>query len=172
MRSAILARMDMQGLAQKHQICCLNDLISDVVEELAVLALAANVMLTAQIQVRQTLKVFGDEEQLYRVLVNLITNAIQHTPENGDIVVRLTRDDHHALISVQDTGSGIAPRDIPRIFDRFYRVESDRSRSTGGSGLGLAIVLAIVQTHHGNIQVQSELGKGSTLTVRLPSVRN
>jgi signal transduction histidine kinase len=168
----ILARMDIHGLAQKHQVCCLDDLISDVVEELAVLALAENVMLTAQIQPRQTLKVFGDEEQLYRVLVNLITNAIQHTPENGDIVVRLTRDDHHALIGVQDTGSGIAPRDIPRIFDRFYRVESDRSRSTGGSGLGLAIVSAIVQAHHGSIQAQSELGKGSLFTVRLPLFKN
>lgn len=167
----MLARMDMQGLAQKRQICCLDDLVSDVVEELAALALSANLMLTAQIQSRQALTVFGDEEQLYRVLVNLITNAIQHTPENGNIVVRLTRDDHHALIGVQDTGRGISPRDIPRIFDRFYRVESDRSRSTGGSGLGLAIASAIVQAHHGSIQVQSEVGKGSTFTVQLPLTR-
>ncbi len=71
------------------------------------------------------------------MLVNLITNAIQHTPEKGDVGVRLTQDDQHALISVQNTGGGIASHNIPRIFDRFYRVESDRSRLTGGSGLGL-----------------------------------
>ena len=167
----MLARMDVQGLAQKRQICCLDDLVSDVVEELAALALSANVMLTAQIQRCQALKVFGDEEQLYRMLVNLITNAIQHTPKKGNVVVRLTRDDHHALIDVQDTGGGIAPHDIPRIFDRFYRVESDRSRLTGGSGLGLAIVSAIVQAHHGDIRVQSELSKGSIFTIQLPLVR-
>ena len=168
----MLARMDIRGLARKRQPCCFNDLISDVVEELAALALVANVMLTAQIQVRQPLKVLGDEEQLYRVLANLITNAIQHTPKHGTIIVVLRRVDHHALISVQDTGSGIAPEDIPRIFDRFYRVESDRSRSTGGSGLGLSIVQAIVQAHQGTIQVQSQVGKGSIFTVRFPLLKS
>lgn len=167
----MLARMDIQGLAQKRQLCCLNDLVNDVVEEMAALALVADVMLTDQVQTRQYLKVLGDEEQLYRVLTNLITNAIQHTPKNGNIVVALRHADHHALISVQDTGSGIAPEDLPRIFDRFYRVESDRSRSTGGSGLGLSIVQSIIQAHQGTIQVQSQLGNGSMFTVRLPLVR-
>jgi signal transduction histidine kinase len=74
----------------------------------------------------------------------------------------------HALIHVQDTGIGIAPEEQRRIFERFYRVNSDRSRRTGGSGLGVAITKAIVQAHHGSIQVQSELGLGSTFTIRLP----
>jgi signal transduction histidine kinase len=72
------------------------------------------------------------------------------------------------LIQIQDTGIGIAPEEQTQIFDRFYRVNSDRSRHTGGSGLGLAIAKAIVQAHHGSIQVQSELGKGSIFTIRLP----
>ncbi|TAF31577.1 MAG: two-component sensor histidine kinase, partial [Oscillatoriales cyanobacterium] len=73
-----------------------------------------------------------------------------------------------ALIQVQDTGVGIAPAEQTRIFDRFYRVQSDRSRATGGAGLGLSIASAIAVAHQGSIQVQSELGKGSTFTIRLP----
>jgi signal transduction histidine kinase len=72
------------------------------------------------------------------------------------------------VIHIQDTGIGIAPSEQTQIFDRFYRVNSDRSRHTGGSGLGLAIAKAIVQTHQGSLQVQSELGKGSLFTIRLP----
>jgi signal transduction histidine kinase len=72
------------------------------------------------------------------------------------------------LIHIQDTGIGIAPEDQTQIFDRFYRLNSDRSRNTGGSGLGLAIAQAIVPAHDGSLQVQSELGKGSVFTIRLP----
>ncbi|BAY28730.1 two-component sensor histidine kinase [Nostoc carneum NIES-2107] len=80
----------------------------------------------------------------------------------------LDRNDHYAVIQVEDTGIGIPQLELTRIFDRFYRVNSDRSRTTGGSGLGLAIAKAIVQTHHGSLDVQSELGKGSTFTIKLP----
>jgi signal transduction histidine kinase len=125
-------------------------------------------MLKADIRVHQPVYVIGDEEQLYRLLANLITNAIQHTSATGTVTVSLDRDDHQVVIQVQDTGVGIAPDEQPRIFDRFYRVQSDRSRATGGSGLGLAIAKAIVQFHQGNLQVLSELGKGSIFTVHLP----
>jgi signal transduction histidine kinase len=160
--------MDLQVLPLKRQPCCLNDLMSDSVEELAAFAIAAEVMLKADIRVHQPVYVIGDEEQLYRLLANLITNAIQHTSATGTVTVSLDRDDHQVVIQVQDTGVGIAPDEQPRIFDRFYRVQSDRSRATGGSGLGLAIAKAIVQFHQGNLQVLSELGKGSIFTVHLP----
>ncbi|MBF2050756.1 MAG: two-component sensor histidine kinase [Elainella sp. C42_A2020_010] len=164
----LLSRMDIQKTVPKRQPCCLNDLISDVVEEFAALAMAADVRLDAKINPSQILYVLGDEEQLYRLLANLVTNAIQYTPNNGFVVMTLERDDHHALVKVQDTGIGISAADQMRIFDRFYRVNYDRSRTTGGSGLGLAIAQAIVNAHQGNIQVQSEIGKGSSFTVRLP----
>jgi signal transduction histidine kinase len=164
----LLSRMDLQVLPLKRQPCCLNDLMSDSVEELAAFAIAAEVMLKADIRVHQPVYVIGDEEQLYRLLANLITNAIQHTSATGTVTVSLDRDDHQVVIQVQDTGVGIAPDEQPRIFDRFYRVQSDRSRATGGSGLGLAIAKAIVQFHQGNLQVLSELGKGSIFTVHLP----
>jgi signal transduction histidine kinase len=163
-----LTRMDIHRVPIKAQRCCLNDLVSDVVEEFAALAIAADVTLTAKIQSMQTMYVSGDEEQLYRALANLVTNAIQYTPSRGQITLQLEQDDQEAVIQVQDTGVGISPMDQAHLFDRFYRVNSDRSRATGGAGLGLAIVQVIVRAHQGTIQVQSELGQGSTFTVRLP----
>ncbi len=167
----LLTRMDMQPAKTKQQPCCLNDLISDVVEEFAALAIAAEVKLNAKLNPAQRLAVLGDEEQLYRLLANLVTNAVQYTPNGGFLVIALGQDESHAVITVQDTGIGIPAADQARIFDRFYRVNSDRSRLTGGSGLGLAIAQAIAKSHHGTIQVQSEVSKGSTFTVRLPLIK-
>lgn len=164
----LLSRMGQKVLVEKRQICCLNDLIHDLVESLSILELAAPIKLTIQFRVKEPLCVMGDENQLSRLFSNLIVNALQYTPPGGVVTVILERDESHALIQVQDTGIGIAPADQSRIFDRFYRVSSDRSRQTGGSGLGLAIAKAIVQSHHGRIRVQSEVGKGSLFTVQLP----
>jgi signal transduction histidine kinase len=148
--------------------CCLNDLILDVVESLSVLEMAAPIQLTAQIQAKEPLYVPGDENQLVRLISNLVTNALQYTPAGGKVTVLLTKEEDHALIQVQDTGVGIAPEDQTHIFERFYRVNRDRSRHTGGAGLGLAVAKAIAKTHQGTIQVESELGKSSTFTVQLP----
>lgn len=164
----VLSRVDLQGLPAKQESCNLNDLVNDLVEEFSALAIASNISLTADIQTNTPITVFGSEEQLYRLVANLITNAIQYTPASGQVIVHLKRDDHHALIQVQDTGIGIPSKEQARIFDRFYRVNSDRSRHTGGAGLGLAIAQAIAKAHQGTIQVKSELGKGSTFTVQLP----
>jgi signal transduction histidine kinase len=163
----LLSRMDLNVLTLKRQSCCLNDIVNDLVEEFTALAIAANLQLTAHTQFYYPLYVLGDEEQLYRLIADLINNAIQYT-SRGEIKVLLNRDDYHALVQVQDTGTGIAPEDQPHLFDRFYRVNRDRSRHTGGAGLGLAIASAIAQAHHGEITIKSELGKGSTFTVRLP----
>jgi signal transduction histidine kinase len=146
--------------------------VNDLVEEFSALALASNISLTADSQINTPITVLGSEEQLYRLVANLITNAIQYTSSGGKVIVHLKRDDHHALIQVEDTGIGIPPKEQVRIFDRFYRVNSDRSRHTGGAGLGLAIAQAIAQAHQGNIQVKSELGKGSIFTVQLPLRRD
>jgi signal transduction histidine kinase len=163
----LLSRMDMQRASFKRQPCCLNDLVSDVIEEFAALAIAANVSLGADVY-RSEISVLGDEEQLYRLLANLVNNAIQYTFSGGSVNIKLEREESSAVISVQDTGIGISAPDQTRIFDRFYRVHSDRSRATGGSGLGLSIVQAIVKAHQGSIQVQSDVGKGSMFVVRLP----
>lgn len=164
----LLARLDLQPVPSRHEICCLNDIVSDLIEEFTALAIASDVNLTSVVRVHEPINVVGDEDQLYRLISNLIVNAIQYTPKAGSVTVVLERSDNYAVIQIQDTGIGIAPQEQKRIFDRFYRVNSDRSRGTGGSGLGLAIAAAIVQTHHGNLQVQSELDKGSIFTIRLP----
>ena len=164
----LLSRMDQQELPVKPSPCCLNDVISDVEEEIAVLAITSEVKLTTEVRVPQAVQVKGNEEELYRLLFNLVSNGIQYTPAGGEVTLILDASDRHAIIQVKDTGMGIHPQDLNRIFDRFYRVNSDRARHTGGSGLGLAIAQAIAKTHHGNIQVQSELGQGSLFTLRLP----
>ena len=166
----LLARLERQALPMRLKPCCLNDLVGDLIEEFVALALANGLTLAADIRGKHPVEVVGDEEQLYRLVSNLMVNAIQYTPAGGKVIVVLDRSDRHAVIEVQDTGIGIAPSEQKRIFDRFYRVNSDRSRSTGGSGLGLAIALAIVQAHGGSLQVQSELSKGSTFTIRLPYI--
>ena len=166
----LLSRMEQRTLVEKRQPCCLNDLIQDLVESLSVLKIAAPIKLTTQCRVKEPLYVMGDENQLSRLFSNLIVNALQYTPPSGVVTVILERDESHALIQVQDTGIGIASADQSCIFDRFYRVNSDRSRQTGGTGLGLAIAKAIAESHRGSIQVESELSRGSTFTVRLPYI--
>lgn len=146
----------------------MNDLISDLIEELAFLAVEHQVNLSEQIQVSKKVYIRGNEEQLYRLISNLIVNAIQATPAEGKVTVFLEESELYAIIKVKDTGVGIALEHQGRIFDRFYRVDRNRSRASGGSGLGLAIAMAIAQAHKGIIHVQSQPGFGSTFTVRLP----
>ncbi|MBW4602246.1 MAG: HAMP domain-containing histidine kinase [Calothrix sp. FI2-JRJ7] len=163
----MLVRLEKQPIKQRSQ-CCLEEIISDLVEEFEAMAAAAGVTLTSVKGAPIPLNIIGNSDQLYRLISNLIVNAIQYTPPGGEVTVFLNRNDYYAVIKVQDTGIGIPLQELPHIFDRFYRVSSDRSRSTGGSGLGLAIVSAIVSVHKGKLNVESELGKGSIFTVQLP----
>lgn len=112
--------------------------------------------------------VWADDESLSTVLDNLIDNAIKYTSSGGRITVRWTATVHNVAIEVQDTGIGLAARDLPRVFERFYRADKARSRAAGGTGLGLAIVKHLVQAMKGQVSVESELGKGTTFRVMLP----
>ena len=114
----------------------------------------------------------GSPAELQSALSNLISNAVRYTPGGGRIVVRWERAaDGGAVFSVQDTGPGIAPEHIPRLSERFYRVDRSRSRETGGTGLGLAIVKHVLQRHGASLDIRSTLGKGSTFSVHLPPAR-
>ena len=163
----LLARLERQTLSVQLQPCCLNDIISDLVEELAALAIAAKVTLTSEVKVDTPLNVLGNEEQLYRLVSNLMINAIQYTPAGGQIRIILNCSNDQALIQIQDTGIGIPSKEQTRIFERFYRVNSDRSRRSGGAGLGLAIAQAIVQAHQGSLTLSSVWGQGSIFTIKL-----
>ncbi|MFJ8148699.1 ATP-binding protein [Streptomyces sp. NPDC096048] len=112
--------------------------------------------------------VIGDAARLQQVLRNLVGNAVQHTPPQTVVRVDLTLNGKDVMLSVIDDGPGISPEDLPRVFERFWRAEASRSRAYGGSGLGLAIVEAIIHAHHGGVTVQSEVGVGTNVTVRLP----
>lgn len=119
---------------------------------------------------RETI-VTADPDRILQVLTNLIDNAIKFTPEGGTVEVALSQDGADAVVSVADSGQGIPPDDLPRIFDRFYRVDRSRSREAGGSGLGLAIAKHIIVAHGGRIAVTSRLGTGTTFSVALPLAR-
>jgi two-component system phosphate regulon sensor histidine kinase PhoR len=117
-------------------------------------------------------EVAGSETELYSAVANLLNNAVRYTPDGGRILLRwLWRDDGGGEIEVQDSGIGIAREHLSRLTERFYRVDGSRSRDTGGTGLGLSIVKHIAQRHGGEIEVQSEPGKGSCFRLVLPAMR-
>lgn len=114
----------------------------------------------------------ADKERVKQIIINLLMNAINYTSENGKAALKIDEVDEYVHIQVSDTGIGIEQEAIPRIFERFYRVDKARSRNTGGTGLGLAIVKHIVEVHDGKITVESESDKGSTFHVYLPTYQN
>ena len=104
------------------------------------------------------------------VISNLITNAINYTPQGGEIHLTLSLENAYLCIVVADTGWGIPPEDLERVFTRFYRVKNEKTRYITGTGLGLPIVKSIVEAHHGTIDVESELGEGSVFRIYIPHV--
>ncbi|MFJ5380170.1 phosphate regulon sensor histidine kinase PhoR [Cupriavidus sp. CER94] len=114
----------------------------------------------------------GAEGELLSALGNLVSNAVRYTPDGGRIAIRMTFTDGHSVFSVSDTGLGIAPEHIPRLTERFYRVDRSRSRDTGGTGLGLAIVKHVLSRHHADLRVTSEVGRGSTFRIVFPVDRS
>lgn len=115
--------------------------------------------------------IFGDRDRVGQVVNNIVTNAIKYSLEQAEIKVFITEDDTYYKISVKDTGMGISREDLPRIFERFYRVDKARSRAMGGTGLGLAIAKEIMESHKGRLTAESEYGKGTTMTMWFPKER-
>lgn len=145
----------------------IDALVRQAVEEIRVLATASRI----EIEVGGTsgLQVFGDSSQLLMALRNLLTNAVAYSPVNTRISITVRRPNGVVEIDVKDQGVGIPAHDLDRIFERFYRVDPARSRGTGGTGLGLAIVKHVCRNHAGECTVWSEVGVGSTFTLRLPA---
>lgn len=113
--------------------------------------------------------ILGDPDYLERAISNLVDNAIKYTPEGGAIRVSARSSDRSVVVEVSDTGIGIPEADLPRVFERFYRVDKSRSRDMGGTGLGLAIVKHVVQSHGGSIEAESRAGNGTTFRMKLPA---
>jgi signal transduction histidine kinase len=162
-----MAQLDAGGFPLHRAKSSLGDLLSDTIESFTELTKQQGVTLEGNVD-PDVDPVMMDTQSIGRVLNNLISNALRHTPAQGRVSVWVRRSAQGVEVTVSDTGEGIRAEDIPHIFERFYRGEKSRSRATGGAGLGLAIARGIVQAHGGNIQVESEPGKGTQFTFSIP----
>jgi two-component Ni(II)/redox sensor kinase NrsS len=164
----LLASLERPVAKTPIQLCDLAEITADVVEDWSEIAVSSEQTLSMTLEA-ETTTLHGNERELSRLLINLISNALQHSPCGGTVAVRLETQGRWLALSVRDQGPGISLEDQQRIFERFTRLQPDRSRQNGGSGLGLAIAQAIAHRHGGEIRVASEPGHGATFTALLPA---
>jgi len=166
----MLTNADTNTEKLKYEKIELGVLTSSVEQSLRVLAKKKNITIEVR-ELEKPIVIYGDESKLEKVLLNLVRNAIKYTNRNGLIEIWTDKDNEGARINVKDNGIGIPEKDLPYIFERFYRVDKARSRNEGGTGLGLSIVKWAVEAHGGKVTVESELNRGSLFTVHLPTKR-
>ncbi|RTL37961.1 MAG: hypothetical protein EKK48_21915 [Candidatus Melainabacteria bacterium] len=161
----LLAKLESPSVGLPRQNVALGDLVLETVHDLAPLYGAKGVEITHELV---EAKVWCHYDSIRRATTNLLDNALAFTDPGGSVRISLRVHGAYVEVSVTDNGIGIAEHDIPKIFDRFYRVDKSRSRRNGGTGLGLAIAKAIVESHKGTLFVKSKLGSGSTFLLALP----
>jgi two-component system sensor histidine kinase BaeS len=162
-----LAAADAGSLRLHPEMIYVNDALEQVAEAHRGAADTAGVRLTTDQTSDPQIRV--DPVRLRQLVGNLVSNAVRHTPRGGEVTIRSRMDDGRLVVDVVDTGTGIAPADLQKVFDRFWRADGSRSRATGGSGLGLAIVRKLVEAHGGDVAVANRPGRGAIFTVRLPA---
>lgn len=162
----MLARADAGDVLGVTERLDAGELVSSVVEAMKPLADERGIAL--QDDARTGVMLFGDQTRLMQLLINLIDNALAHTPSGGSVRVVVRCDQGAAIFEVQDTGTGIKPEHLPHVFERFYRGDRDGRAPRGGAGLGLSLCLSIARAHGGDIQIVSQPGRGTRATVRLP----
>jgi two-component system, OmpR family, phosphate regulon sensor histidine kinase PhoR len=155
-----------QGFHLDVQQINLDDLVKETIEILLPKAEKKNIKLNLSVSGNPIMD--GDIPRLKQIIINLVSNSLTYTPADGSVSVNVEEKKEHVKLTVKDTGIGIKESEIPRIFERFYRVDKARSRNSGGTGLGLAIVKHLVEAHHGTIKVESELGEGSQFIIKFP----
>ena len=162
-----LSRLESRETLVSDEVVDVRQLVREVADEARALSLGRH-----QIDVDLTPGfVRGSREELRSAFGNIVSNAVRYTPDGGSISLAWREDASGGRFEVSDTGLGVAPDHIPRLTERFYRVDKSRSRETGGTGLGLAIVKHILLRHGGHLDVQSEIGRGSTFSAVLPAER-
>ncbi|MGH2544585.1 MAG: sensor histidine kinase [Ardenticatenaceae bacterium] len=162
-----MAQLDAGGLPLQREPNSLADLISDTIESFSALAEQRGVSLVGTVA-HGVDPVLIDAQKIGRVLSNLVSNALRHTPPGGSVEVSARPAGDVIEVAIIDSGEGIKEEDLPHIFDQFYRGEKSRSRSTGGSGLGLAIAKRIIEAHHGHITADSRPGAGTRIVFTVP----
>jgi two-component system, OmpR family, sensor histidine kinase SenX3 len=162
-----LSRLQGADPLPEPEPCSVDRIVAEVVDRSRTAAAAKDI--DVRVLGERGVVAYGNESQLVTAVANLVENAIAYSPEGTRVEVEVDSDDEAVRVAVRDEGIGIEPRDLDRIFERFYRADRARSRSTGGTGLGLAIVKHVATNHGGRVDVTSTVGKGSTFTLRLPS---
>ncbi|HEX7464958.1 MAG TPA: ATP-binding protein [Actinomycetota bacterium] len=162
-----LSRLESGEIALHREETPLHPIVSQVLSEIEVARSDRAVKVEDRVP-DDLPAVFVDPERVHQVLFNLLDNAVRFTPPGGEVVVSAHRVDGTCEVSVADTGPGIAPEHLPRLFERFYRVDPARSLKDGGTGIGLAIARSVVEAHGGRIRAESEVGRGSVFTFELP----
>jgi heavy metal sensor kinase len=165
-----LADADAENAIQ-HEDVALEALVAAIAEDAVLIATRSDGTREVILEANDPIVVYGDPERLRQLIWNLVENAVRYTPAGGMITIALRRHGPVAELTVSDTGIGIPPEHLPHIFERFYRVDTSRSRALGGTGLGLSIVRQIAEAHGGQVRVRSTVGEGSTFTVALPVSR-
>ncbi len=162
----VLTRLDSDIRAEEQSLVDVEKLLTEIAED----AMELNDAKQHQIEVKIETKLglLANENELRSAISNLVYNAVHYTPEQGMIRISWSLQGDHAVIAVQDNGIGIEPHHITRLTERFYRVDSSRATATGGTGLGLAIVKHVLQLHHAQLQIDSELDQGSTFSAVFP----
>ncbi len=163
-----LSRLQGRDIVETAEPLNITRLVSDAIDRVRTEASSRDI--TIYSRQPEPLSVYGDYDQLMTAIRNLIDNAVTYSPEGSNVWVEVTKHEDVVHIAVRDQGPGIADEDRERIFERFYRVDSARSRATGGTGLGLSIVKHTVSNHGGEILVDSAVGEGSTFLIRLPEL--
>ncbi len=164
-----LTRIGSDTQVQRDESVDVPEMLTTILEEAHSIAAASGHVLIPEICPDYGLR--GNSGELRTAFTNLVVNAIRHTPNRAEIRIRWTVDEDGARFCVTDTGEGIAPRHIPRLGERFYRIDSSRSRDTGGTGLGLAIVRQVLKQHDASLEVSSKTGHGSTFCCCFPVAR-
>ncbi len=164
----MLARLESHAVTLERKPLNVGLLVKDIVDDMKVLAYQKDISM--DFSAHDIMTIYGDENQLKRIFINLMDNAIKYTPDHGKVLVSAEMEDDYAKIAINDTGAGIPEGEIHHIFDRFYRM--DISRLKPGFGLGLSIVRAIVEAHKGRIEVKSKINQGTTFTVFFPIYRS
>ena len=166
----VLARADADELRLTVKAVDVAEVVERVATAMAPLARQERNLSLVHTSAPDLAPAWADPDRLAQVLANVIRNAVNHTPDGGIITINTGRDADTVMINVSDTGIGIDPKDLPHIFDRFYRTDQSRARDTGGSGLGLAIVRELLTAMGGSITAESTPGRGSTFYIRLRKV--
>lgn len=163
-----LAKSESGELPLSIREISLSDLLQELYLQGRTLAESKNIEVTLRHKVNEEILIRGDDLRLRQLFLNLISNAIRYTHDNGTVAIDVDRQDNRVVVEISDNGIGIPAKHLPHIFERFYRTDEARNRSTGGTGLGLAIVKWVADAHNGKIEVVSTPNVGSTFSISLP----